>query len=241
MTSKFDDLPVPPKENLVSHFILGEIIDHIGILQDEFPQVQIPLLKSHLWDIRNKNVDPEDHLRGFMKAFEKTPVFKDAYSLLDDGMKRQIDTFIAGGDEKVVMAAGAKGNNFHLPSSPPVKHHFSELIKEKLEKLFHHEHATATNGAASVAANGTANGAANGHAKKPVEPETAYPRIFEDKAETKTMEVNTLNSLVKFQTLGRQQWRPILTMFGNRLSGSRDSSFLPSSSFQIPKLTIGSF
>jgi len=28
---------------------------------------------------QNKSVDPESHLRGFLKVFEETPVFKDAF------------------------------------------------------------------------------------------------------------------------------------------------------------------
>jgi len=191
MASKLlQDLPAPPKENLSSHFILGEIIDHIDHLQDEFPHVQIPLLRSHLWDIRNKNVDPESHLRGFLKVFEHTPVFKEAFEQLDEGLRTQIRTFIAGGSESVVLAAGGKGDAFHVPPSPPVKHHFREL-REKLEKLFHHE---------KHEANGT-----NGDLGKKGVVMQGYPRIFEDEKESKIMEVSlrflffpVLHSKVKF-------------------------------------------
>jgi hypothetical protein len=142
-TKKLDSLlPQPPKENLVSHFILGEIIDHISLIHDDFPEVDIPLLKRHLWHIRNKNVEPEGHLRGFLRVFKETKVFKDAFDELDDGMKVQLSTFIAGGGEEVVMAAGRKGNQFHLPPSPAVKHHFRALAKDiekKAEEFFHDE------------------------------------------------------------------------------------------------------
>jgi len=140
-TKKLDALlQEPPKHNLVSHFVLGEIIDHISLIHDDFPEVDIPLLKDHLWEIRNKNVKPEGHLRGFLKVFEKTKVFEDAFEELDDTMKVQLRTFMAGGGEHVVMAAGRMGNAFFLPPSPAVKHHFREMAKdvdEKVGELFH--------------------------------------------------------------------------------------------------------
>lgn len=142
-------LPNPPRENLVSHFILGEIIDHIDLIHADFPEVDVPLLKHHLWKIRNKDLHPEAHLRGFLKAFKETKVFKDAFDELDAGMKVQLNTFIAGGSEEVILAAGGKGNTFHLPSSPAVKHHFREVTKkveEKVESLFHYDgHANGAN------------------------------------------------------------------------------------------------
>jgi hypothetical protein len=184
-------LPTPPKENLTSHFTLGEIIDHISILQEEFPHVKIPLLKQHLWSIRNKDVNPEIHLRGFLKVFEETDVFKDAFAQLDDGMKRQIKVFIAGGTEHQVMAAGLEDGKFALPPSPPVKKHFKEMV-EKLENFFNGE--KETNGVVNGTTNGDANGHVNGvvDAVKPLSklaPKEGFPKIFEDKAETKTMEV----------------------------------------------------
>jgi hypothetical protein len=236
-------LPKPPKENLCSHFILGEIIDHIDTIHPDFPEVKVPLLKSHLWDVRNQNVSREVHLRRFLKVFEDTEVFKAAFKELDDGMKMQLKTFIAGGGEEVVWAAGGKGNVFDLPPSPPVKHHFKEFagkIKEKSELIFHHEeHAPATNGSAvnggavAQVANGHTNGyvkkikedlekvldhhghhghsfdstvgvgdidrfavkepsvhrVTDGHVETVISSTAGFPRIFEDEAGTKTMEV----------------------------------------------------
>jgi hypothetical protein len=170
LIKKLDSLlPKPPKENLVSHFILGEIIDHIGHIHEDFPDVDVPLLKWHLWEIRNKNVTHELHLRGFLKVFEKTKVFKDAFEELDDGIKVQLRIFMAGGGEEVVFAAGGKGNAFYLPPSPAVKHHFREMtkeieekvekieekvekIEEKVERLFHHGgHSNGTDGTNGIA------------------------------------------------------------------------------------------
>lgn len=182
VTKTLDILPNPPSENINSHFILGEIIDHIDLIKDEFPNVKIHELKSHLWDIRNHNVDPEIHLRGFLKVFEETEVFKSALAELDDGLKTQIKAFIAGGGEGVVLAAGGKGNAFHLPPSPPARHHFGEFVghvEEKIEGLLHHDKPTKP-------LNGV-NGITNGHVEKSI---ATPPRIFEDKAESKTMEVS---------------------------------------------------
>jgi hypothetical protein len=186
LSALLESLPEPPKENLSSHFILGEIIDHIHVLQDDFPHVKIPLLRSHLWSIRNKSVEPEDHLRGFLHVFEHTDVFKDAFEQLDDGMKRQLKVFMVGGKEGQIMASGTQLDAFALPPSPPVKNHFKEII-EKIEEFFHHEHHT--NGVSGI--NGV-NGV-NGHSEKKVAiKQEGFPRIFEDKAETKTMEVRIL-------------------------------------------------
>jgi hypothetical protein len=177
-------LTTPPKENLISHFILGEIIDHIDVLQEEFPHVDIPRLKTHLWDIRNKNVKPEPHLRGFLKVFEKTDVFKEAFEELDDGMKRQLKVFIAGGSGDQVLHAGTQHDGaFALPPSPPVKDHFKALV-EKVEKFFHKEK---TNGVPNGMTNGVVDGAVKPLSR--VTPHEGFPKIYEDKAETKTMKV----------------------------------------------------
>jgi hypothetical protein len=155
-TKKLDSLlPPPPKENLVSHFILEEIVDHIGLIQDDFPHVDVQLLREHLWQIKNKNVDPLLHLRGFLKVFEKTKVFKDAFAELDNGMKIQLSTFMAGGGEEIVLAAGGKGNTFHIPPSPAVKHHFKDIVQkaeEKFEEMLNHEnHTNGVNGTNGIA------------------------------------------------------------------------------------------
>ncbi|KAE8447628.1 hypothetical protein EG329_010599 [Mollisiaceae sp. DMI_Dod_QoI] len=173
-------LPAPPLENLTTSFILSEIISQIDLIAPSFPTIDVPLLKSHLWGINNHSVDPEKHLRGFLKVFEKTQVFKDAYEELDEGMKKSLDVFIAGGGEKEVLAArkGGEEGGFILPPSSAVKSHFREL-KREVEGLFHHEHGhEGTNGVA-----------ANGVVKKVVESKEGLPKIFEDEAETQTMEV----------------------------------------------------
>jgi len=192
LSKLLEGLPEPPKENLTSHFILGEIIDHIHVLQNEFPNVKIPLLREHLWSIRNKSVEPEDHLRGFLKVFEHTPVFKDAFEQLDEGMKRQMKAFMAGGNEGPVMASGHHGEDFVLPASPPVKHHFQEIrdFVEKVEHFFHHDHDTKHT-------NGT-NGIKEAKGER-IPADFEAPRIFENKEKTKIMEVS--NALFSIFTL----------------------------------------
>jgi hypothetical protein len=201
LSKSLAQLPEPPRENLVSYFILGEIIDHISVLQDEFPQVKIPLLKTHLWSILNKNIHPEEHLRGFLKVFEETETFVHAFSQLDDSMKKQMRVFMAGGSKDQIMAAGAHDGGFHLPASPPVVKHFKEMV-DKVESavngLSHHHKKLAkiTNGDHEV----------NGYAVKRVKTDDGFPQIFEDEAGTRTMEVRstfyfTLRDALDYQRL----------------------------------------
>ncbi|XMA19599.1 hypothetical protein WAI453_012390 [Rhynchosporium graminicola] len=179
-----DLLPTPPRENLSTHFVLGEIIDQIDLIAEEFPLVHISTLKEHLWDIRNKNVDPERHLRGFLHVFKHTEVFKDAFEQLDEGMQVRIKAFMDGKGEKEVLAVG--GGEFVLPPSPPVKHHFTKMVedlveefKEDVHDLFHPgDEAKQKDGGEAVKEKAVDAGAAG------------YPKIFEDAAETKTMEVH---------------------------------------------------
>ncbi|KAI6709210.1 hypothetical protein JHW43_008277 [Diplocarpon mali] len=154
-------LPTPPRENLNTHL-----------------------------DIRNKNVDPEIHLRGFLHVFKDTDVFRDAFNQLDEGMWLRIKAFMDGKSKKEVLDAGGKGvaGQLFMPPSPPVKHHFrksAEGLKEGIEELLGHDH-----------------GAEKAEAPKKTVAEAAagtqgYPRIFEDAAETKTMEVSSTPSFTR--------------------------------------------
>jgi hypothetical protein len=152
-----------------------------------FPTINIPLLKSHLWDIKNKSVNPEHHLRGFLQIFQETPVFKDAYTDLDDDMKHSLDVFIKGGSEKEVMAA--RDGNFVLPPSSAVKEHFREL-KREVEGLFHHEERK------KVVNGGDGKGK---EMVKSVAPESkeGLPKIYEDATESRTMEVSLVFLIVQ--------------------------------------------
>ncbi len=74
----------------------------------------------HLWDIRNKNVDPEAHLRGFLKVFEDTEVFQAEFGRLDERMKRMVGVFVAGGGSVIYIYITC---NFLLFSTTPVSKH----------------------------------------------------------------------------------------------------------------------
>lgn len=102
------------------------------------------------------------------------------------------------------MASGVQPGSFALPPSPPVKRHFKEVVMEKVEKLFHHKHKDEVDGVDGVnGVNGVndvndVNGVngVNGHAEKMViTSQEGFPRIFEDKAETRTMEVRLISPL----------------------------------------------
>jgi len=176
-------LPTPDFSNLNDHFLLGEIIDHIDLWISEFPLVNIPLLKAQINDIRNHQVDPETHIRTFLKIYRKTNSYQRAYAQLDEGTKKQIDAFIAGGSHEILALGAGEPTAFHLPPSPPVKHHFKEMIKEVLH-LGYHDHGTPNGKAGPVTASSIAEGA------KVAPSVTDVPVIYEDKTKMRPMEVH---------------------------------------------------
>ncbi|KAM3086661.1 hypothetical protein ACMFMG_000787 [Clarireedia jacksonii] len=191
MVSKyFEDLPPPDKENLTTEFVLQEIIDHISALQEDFPHVNLELFRRHLWEIRNRDVDPQRHLRGFLEVFEHTHTFKKAFDELDPRMQAQIKAFMKNdATEKTVLAAGGQEGDFHIPPSPAVKHHFTEMVKqgfqegkefveEKVEQVLGEHH------------HGELSAAMQGSDKHVKEDGGEYPKIFEDEKGTKIMEVH---------------------------------------------------
>jgi hypothetical protein len=126
----FEDLPDPDPGKLNPHFILGVIIDHIEEALDEFPHVDIPQLRRQLSAIRNHDVDPEKHVRGFLNVFKRTTPFKAAFEQLDDDMKKQVEKFMAGAPADKIVGSDA----FHVPPSPAAKHHFKLLDLFKIFK-----------------------------------------------------------------------------------------------------------
>jgi hypothetical protein len=160
----FEDLPAPDKENLTTEFVLQEIIDHISALQEDFPNVNLELLRRHLWEIRNRgelfsdfyfpllyclvlyillqvsvlttaDVEPQKHLRGLLQVFEHTHTFKKAFDQLEPSMQVQIKAFMkSDATEATVLAASGHGGDFHIPPSPAAKHHFTEMVKHKFEE-----------------------------------------------------------------------------------------------------------
>jgi hypothetical protein len=161
-----EDLPKPDPGKLNPHFILGEIIDHILDIIDDFPLVDVLELRDQLNDIRNHNIDQEKHVRGFLRAFRRTSPFHDAFEQLDDAMKKQVEKFMDGKSAKEVVGA-----DFFHRASPAAKHHFRLL---DLFKIFKHKHEV-DNHLATIA-------------------KTAdLPIIYEDAAEKKIMEVRIIS------------------------------------------------
>jgi hypothetical protein len=175
-SSPFDKVPTPDPAKLNEHYILGEIIDHIEELHDDiqknFPSIDLDILRTQLINIRNHNVDPEQHLRSFLKAFQKTPVYQAAFKQLDETTKTQIDAFIGGKSGEGILKQESGKSVFHLPPSPPALHHFKDFIEE----VFHHGEHHEKTGAATV-----------GVTEKPAAAD--LPVIYEDEAKTMIMEV----------------------------------------------------
>jgi hypothetical protein len=122
-----EELPKPDPGKLNPHFILGEIIDHIQDIIDDFPNVDILELRKQFIDIRNHNVDTEKHVRGFLKAFKRTTPFHEAFEQLDEDMKSRVRGFMDGKPASEVIGA----DYFHPRASPAAKHHFRLLDLSK--------------------------------------------------------------------------------------------------------------
>lgn len=180
--SPFDKVPTPDPAKLDEHYILGEIIEHIEELREDihktYPFINLDLLSTQLNNIRNHDVDPQQHLRSFLKIYQKTPVYQAAFKLLDETTKAQIDAFIDGKHENAILQQESGKSVFHLPPSPPAKHHFRDFIDE----VFHHGDHPPKTGVTSVMEVET-----NGVTEKPEA--AGLPVIYEDEAKTMIMEV----------------------------------------------------
>ncbi|KAL9119028.1 MAG: hypothetical protein Q9187_004416, partial [Circinaria calcarea] len=144
------DVPSPDISKLNNNFILGEIIDHVRELSGDFPKVNLDELIDQLTQVRSKKFDPEVQLRGFLKTFEKTTVYRDGYNKLDNRTKSRLDAFIKGrsaadviGQEDIsLQPSPAAKDHFRLldhslQPSPVAKHHFRLL--DALRKLRIHK------------------------------------------------------------------------------------------------------
>lgn len=111
--------------------ILKEILNHVEEYSHEFDKIDYPALKDEvLKPVIAETFDPETQIRGFLKTFRHTLVYKAAFSQIDsEELKEQINAFIDGKDAKQTL----DGKGFHLTShkSPPVHHHFSLLAELK--------------------------------------------------------------------------------------------------------------
>ncbi|MCJ1438610.1 hypothetical protein MMC27_008000 [Xylographa pallens] len=124
------DISAPDTSKLNNHFILKEIIDHVRELGDDFPNVDLEELIAQLTQVNSQKCDPEVQLRGFLKVFQNTPMYKDEYRKLEATTQHQLHDFINGGSAADVV----REQGFALQPSPAAKHHFRFL--DSLRKLF---------------------------------------------------------------------------------------------------------
>lgn len=111
-------------EQLSRDYILREILDYIDDFHHDYPKVDIPVLKhSILEKVINHEFDPEVQIRGFLRAFRHTRIFKDAFGELDKQIQAQIKAFMDGQGKDTVV----KPHGFKMRPSPQAKHHFSLL------------------------------------------------------------------------------------------------------------------
>ena len=162
--------------------ILKEILNHVDEYSEKYDKVDYAALKDEvLKPVLAEEFDPETQIRGFLKTFRHTLVYKAAFSQISSQeLKDQIDGFIEGKHAKEVVGS----NEFHLPShpSPAVRHHFSLLtelkklvlsglnLKAIVGDIFHPQHK---------------------HVK-------GLPILFEDAADTKVVEVSLFNIMLAY-------------------------------------------
>jgi hypothetical protein len=132
--------------------ILKEILNHVDEYASEFDKIDYPALKEDvLKPVLAEAFDPETQIRGFLKTFRHTLIYKAAFASIESQqLRNQIDDFIDGKSVDDVV----DGKEFHLAShkSPGVHHHFSLLaelkklvlgaieLKEAVEDVFHPKH-----------------------------------------------------------------------------------------------------
>ena len=59
------NIPTPDSAKLNNHYTLGEIIDHVQELVDDFPHINFQELIDQITQVRNRHVNPEEQVRGF--------------------------------------------------------------------------------------------------------------------------------------------------------------------------------
>tara|TARA_R110002003_G_scaffold176_6_gene14330 strand:+ start:2591 stop:3115 length:525 start_codon:yes stop_codon:yes gene_type:complete len=132
--------------------ILKQILNHVDDYAAEFDLVDYDSLKEEvLKPVLAETFDPETQIRGFLKTFRHTLVYKAAISNIENKqLKDQIGAFVDGKDAKKVV--GNEGFHVAAHKSPPVHHHFSLLtelqklffgvleLKEVVEDVFHPQH-----------------------------------------------------------------------------------------------------
>lgn len=132
--------------------ILQEILDNVDDYASKFGEVDYTALKNEvLKPVIAETFNPETQIRGFLKTFRHTPVYRDAFSKIESqDLRDQIDAFIDGKGTKDVV--GDKEFLIASHKSPPVRHHFSLLaelrklvisaveLKAAIHDVFHPQH-----------------------------------------------------------------------------------------------------
>lgn len=122
-----------PPERLERTNILQQILEHIEDFKDQFPKVDYAALKRDVLEpVIKEQFDPEVQIRGFLRTFQNTEIFKDAFEQIKNSeLQAQINAFIQGSSAKDVV--GKAGFQVSAHRSPTIKHHFSLL--QRLKKL----------------------------------------------------------------------------------------------------------
>ncbi|KAI5778452.1 hypothetical protein EDC01DRAFT_345122 [Geopyxis carbonaria] len=172
-------IPDADPAKLNSHWILGEMLEHLSAFAGDFPAVDIAILTSLLSAIRLKQrrvtEDRQDVLRSFLKVFRATGVYRDALAQLDESIQGQVRDFVDGKRAEEVVVRNATG--FQIAPSPGVKHHFRLL--DFLKSLFHL-------GGGGEKAKGTT---ALSERAKEVAKAKGLPIVYEDPEKKRIMEV----------------------------------------------------
>jgi hypothetical protein len=122
-------IPTPDPGKLNGHWILDEMLNHIGAFHNDFPEIEFDILSGLLRDqIGHTNDTAEDseaQTRAFLQAFQATPAFQDAFRKLDLAMKKRMHNFIAGRSAKDIVG----DTDFRVPMSPQARQHLAPLDK----------------------------------------------------------------------------------------------------------------
>lgn len=140
------NLPPPCPGQLHGDYILGEMLDHLSYYEEIFTRVKFDELRQLLSDVRNHSGDREIAYRSFLRAFEGTTTYQNAFRELDPETRGKIGMWLDGEEAGVLSQDG-----FVLPLSPGAKRHFAHLqkvrdivrglkdVEEKgISSLFHH-------------------------------------------------------------------------------------------------------
>ncbi|ERF72013.1 hypothetical protein EPUS_08407 [Endocarpon pusillum Z07020] len=156
----------PDATELNNRFILVQIIDHGKGLVEDFRRVDISELRKQLVNVQDHKFEPETQIRGFLRAFRHTAVFRQAFEELNDRTKSQLEAFMEGKSAEDVVG---HAKFFYPAPSPAAKHHFRLLdFLKSLQERF--DPGEETDKTALAKAQG-------------------LPIIYEDKARAKIMEV----------------------------------------------------